>query len=72
MSEVSSWIKTEACQCGFACLVLCQEELKREKRERDRVEQENSTIVDLLHKLDNMEADYEKILHVSYNIGSLF
>ncbi|XP_076591970.1 dynein regulatory complex protein 12 [Chaetodon auriga] len=43
--------------------VLCQEELRREKRQREQVEQEkNATIADLQHKLDNMERDYEKIL----------
>ncbi|XP_070762676.1 dynein regulatory complex protein 12 [Enoplosus armatus] len=45
-------------------LVLCQEELRKEKREREQVEQEkDATIADLQHKLDNMETDYEKILH---------
>ncbi|KAM6988374.1 dynein regulatory complex protein 12 isoform 1-T2 [Tautogolabrus adspersus] len=45
-------------------LVLCQDELKREKREREQVEQEKDTIIsDLCHKMDNMETDYEKILH---------
>ncbi len=47
---------------------MCQEELRREKREREHVEQEkDATIADLNHKLDNMETGYEKILHVSYN-----
>lgn len=31
-------------------------------------EEKDATIVDLLHKLDNMETDCEKILHVSCNI----
>ncbi|TMS07560.1 Coiled-coil domain-containing protein 153 [Larimichthys crocea] len=45
-------------------LVLCQEDLRREKRERERVQQEkDATVNDLQHKLDNMETDYEKILH---------
>ncbi|XP_041797370.1 coiled-coil domain-containing protein 153 [Chelmon rostratus] len=45
-------------------LVLCQEELGREKRQREQVEQEKDvTIADLQHKLDNMETNYEKILH---------
>ncbi|XP_054472113.1 coiled-coil domain-containing protein 153 [Anoplopoma fimbria] len=45
-------------------LVLCQEELSKEKREREQVEREkDATIADLQHKLDNMETDYEKILH---------
>lgn len=59
-----------ACQCAFVCLVLRQEELTREKREREQVEQEkDAAIADLQHKLDNMETDYEKILHVSCNTG---
>uniref|UniRef100_UPI0037E7C757 dynein regulatory complex protein 12 n=1 Tax=Semicossyphus pulcher TaxID=241346 RepID=UPI0037E7C757 len=45
-------------------LVLCQDALKKEKREREQVEKEkNTTIADLQHKLDNMETDCEKILH---------
>ncbi|XP_044059295.1 coiled-coil domain-containing protein 153 [Siniperca chuatsi] len=45
-------------------LVLCQEELRKEKREHEQVEQEkDATIADLQHKLDNMETDYKKILH---------
>ncbi|KAL7399965.1 hypothetical protein ABVT39_004451 [Epinephelus coioides] len=45
-------------------LVLCQDELRKEKREREQVEREkDTTIADLQHKLDNMERDYEKILH---------
>ncbi|KAG8002028.1 hypothetical protein GBF38_012354 [Nibea albiflora] len=45
-------------------IVLCQEDLRREKREHERVEREkDATVNDLQHKLDNMEADYEKILH---------
>ncbi|XP_041669733.1 coiled-coil domain-containing protein 153 [Cheilinus undulatus] len=45
-------------------LVLCQDELKREKREREQVEQRKDAIIsDLHHKLNNMETDYEKILH---------
>lgn len=57
-----------ACRCIFACLVLCQEELKKEKRIHEQAEQEkDATIADLQHKLDNMEKDYEKILHVSCN-----
>ncbi|XP_035857235.1 coiled-coil domain-containing protein 153 isoform X1 [Sander lucioperca] len=45
-------------------LVLCQEELRKEKREREQVQQEKEAIIaDLQHKLDNMETDYEKILH---------
>lgn len=52
----------------FLYLALCQEELRKEKREHEQVEQEkDSTIADLQHKLDNMETDYEKILHVSCN-----
>ncbi|KAI3354296.1 hypothetical protein L3Q82_018828 [Scortum barcoo] len=49
-------------------LVLCQDRLKTEKREREQMEQEkDATIADLKHKLDNMETDYERILHVSCN-----
>ncbi|XP_040902867.1 coiled-coil domain-containing protein 153 [Toxotes jaculatrix] len=45
-------------------LALCQEELRKEKREREQMEQEkDATIADLQHKLDNMETDYEKVLH---------
>ncbi|KAF3692804.1 Coiled-coil domain-containing protein 153 [Channa argus] len=45
-------------------LALCQEELRKEKREREQMEQEkDATISDLQHKLDNMETDYEKVLH---------
>ncbi|XP_068566773.1 dynein regulatory complex protein 12 [Cebidichthys violaceus] len=45
-------------------LVLCQEELSKEKREREQVEREkDATIAKLQHKLDNMETDYERILH---------
>ncbi|CAJ1065508.1 coiled-coil domain-containing protein 153 isoform X1 [Xyrichtys novacula] len=45
-------------------LVWCQGELRKEKRERGQVEQEKDAIIsDLQHKMDNMETDYEKILH---------
>ncbi|KAM6932295.1 LOW QUALITY PROTEIN: dynein regulatory complex protein 12 [Lycodopsis pacificus] len=45
-------------------LVLCQEELSKEKRDREQVEREkDATIAKLQHKLGNMETDYEKILH---------
>ncbi len=65
---VSSQIKTNGCLCASVCLVLCEEGLRKEKREREQVEQEkDATIADLQHKLDNMETDYEKILHVSCN-----
>uniref|UniRef100_A0A3P8T2D3 Dynein regulatory complex protein 12 n=1 Tax=Amphiprion percula TaxID=161767 RepID=A0A3P8T2D3_AMPPE len=44
-----------------------KEELEQQKREQ--VEQEkDAIIVDLQHKLDNLETDYEKILIVSCNI----
>lgn len=57
-----------ACLYAFVRLVLCQEGLRKEKREREQVEQEkDATIADLQHKLDNMETEYEKILHVSCN-----
>ncbi|XP_055370137.1 coiled-coil domain-containing protein 153 isoform X3 [Betta splendens] len=43
---------------------LCQEELRKEKREREELEEEkDAAICDLQLKLDNMETDYEKILH---------
>nr|XP_019943804.1 PREDICTED: coiled-coil domain-containing protein 153 [Paralichthys olivaceus] len=45
-------------------LALCQEELRKEKGEREKMEQEkDATIAELQRKLDNMETDYEKILH---------
>nr|XP_043887720.1 coiled-coil domain-containing protein 153 isoform X2 [Solea senegalensis] len=51
-------------------LALCQEVLRREKRERQQMEQEkDATIADLRHKLDNMEIDYEKILHPHFLIA---
>ena len=55
--------------CTFVCpIALCQEELGKEKGEREQMEQEkDATIAELQHKLDNMETDYEKILHVSCN-----
>lgn len=50
----------------FVCPALCQEELRKEKREREETEQhKDATIADLQHKLDNMETHYEKILYVS-------
>lgn len=59
-------LKVMACLHACVCPVLCQEELRKEKREREQVEQEkDATIADLQHKLENMETDYEKILHVS-------
>ncbi|XP_029964585.1 dynein regulatory complex protein 12 [Salarias fasciatus] len=45
-------------------LASCQEELRKEKKERERVEQEKEAIItDLQHKLDSMESDCEKVLH---------
>ncbi|XP_042269681.1 coiled-coil domain-containing protein 153 isoform X2 [Thunnus maccoyii] len=45
-------------------LALCQEELRKERRQREQLEKEkDATVDDLQHKLDNMDADYEKILH---------
>uniref|UniRef100_A0A3Q4H1T0 Dynein regulatory complex protein 12 n=1 Tax=Neolamprologus brichardi TaxID=32507 RepID=A0A3Q4H1T0_NEOBR len=45
-------------------LVLSQEELSKEKSERKQGEKEKDAIIaDLRQKLDNMESDYEKILH---------
>ena len=50
------------------CPVLCQEELNKEKRERVQVEQEKDAVIaDLQHKLDSLETDYERVLHVSCN-----
>ncbi|KAG7221060.1 hypothetical protein INR49_017689, partial [Caranx melampygus] len=47
-------------------LALCQEELRKEKRECEEMEQDkDATIADLQHKLDNMETHYEKILYYS-------
>uniref|UniRef100_A0A3Q0QXH7 Dynein regulatory complex protein 12 n=1 Tax=Amphilophus citrinellus TaxID=61819 RepID=A0A3Q0QXH7_AMPCI len=44
--------------------LLSQEELSKEKRERKQVEQEKDAVIaNLQHKLDNMESDYEKVLH---------
>uniref|UniRef100_A0A3B4XF87 Dynein regulatory complex protein 12 n=1 Tax=Seriola lalandi dorsalis TaxID=1841481 RepID=A0A3B4XF87_SERLL len=57
-------LKVKACLYAFVYLALCQEELRKEKREREKMEQDNdATISDLLHKLDNMETHYEKVLH---------
>uniref|UniRef100_A0A3B4ZAP8 Dynein regulatory complex protein 12 n=1 Tax=Stegastes partitus TaxID=144197 RepID=A0A3B4ZAP8_9TELE len=43
--------------------LLCQEELSKEKRQREQVEQEKDAIIgDLQRKLDSLETDYEKIL----------
>lgn len=56
-----------ACLCAFVCLVLCQEELREERRQREQLEKEkDATVADLQHKLDNMHVDYEKILHVRH------
>ncbi|XP_062275685.1 coiled-coil domain-containing protein 153 [Scomber scombrus] len=45
-------------------LALCQEELRKERRQHEQLEKEkDSTVAVLQHKLDNMDADYEKILH---------
>ncbi|XP_035011119.1 coiled-coil domain-containing protein 153 [Hippoglossus stenolepis] len=56
-------LETEVSQLNEE-LALCQEELSKEKREREQMEQEkDATIAELQHKLDNMETDYEKILH---------
>lgn len=61
---VSLHIKSD---CMHVCPALCQEELRKEKREREELEEEkDAAIRDLQHKLDNMESDYEKILHVSH------
>lgn len=51
-------------------LVMCQQELSKETREREQVEREkDSVIADLQHQLEHMETDYEKILHE--NLDSL-
>lgn len=51
---------------------MCQEELRKEKREREQMEQEKeATICDLHHKMDNLETDYEKVLHVSYDTNQI-
>lgn len=56
----------------FVCPALCQEELRKEKREREEMEQDkDAKIADLQHRLDNMETHYEKILHVSSNINQV-
>lgn len=61
-------VTMKSCQSAFACPAQCQEELSRERRERGLMEEEKeSALADLQHKLDNMETDYEKILHVSYS-----
>uniref|UniRef100_A0A6Q2ZKF6 Dynein regulatory complex protein 12 n=1 Tax=Esox lucius TaxID=8010 RepID=A0A6Q2ZKF6_ESOLU len=45
-------------------LVHCQEKLSAERKEREQMQQEkDATIAELQNKLDNMEIDYEKILH---------
>ncbi|XP_076002057.1 dynein regulatory complex protein 12 [Genypterus blacodes] len=45
-------------------LAQCQKELRAEKRQREQVEREkDAAIAELQYKLDNMESDYEKILH---------
>ncbi|XP_019903369.1 coiled-coil domain-containing protein 153 isoform X3 [Esox lucius] len=46
------------------CTVHCQEKLSAERKEREQMQQEkDATIAELQNKLDNMEIDYEKILH---------
>ncbi|XP_038817810.1 coiled-coil domain-containing protein 153 [Salvelinus namaycush] len=45
-------------------LAQCQEELRAERKAHEQLQQEkDTTIADLQNKLDNMETDYEKILH---------
>ncbi|XP_036821065.1 coiled-coil domain-containing protein 153 isoform X2 [Oncorhynchus mykiss] len=42
----------------------CQEELRAERKAHEQLQQEkDTTIADLQNKLDNMETNYEKILH---------
>lgn len=56
----------------FVCPALCQEELRKEKREREEMEQDkDAKIADLQNRLDNMETHYEKILHVSSNTNQV-
>ncbi|XP_075956130.1 dynein regulatory complex protein 12 [Anarhichas minor] len=63
MEKEVSQLTEELVACLYA-FVLCQEELSKEKREREQVEREkDATIAKLQHKLGNMETDYEKILH---------
>lgn len=63
---LKSYMTTKSCQSALACSAQCREELSRERRARELAEQEKeSALADLQHELDNMEADYEKILHVS-------
>ncbi|MBN3300452.1 CC153 protein, partial [Amia calva] len=45
-------------------LTLCQEALQRERESREQmVLEKDATITELQGKIDNMETDYEKILH---------
>ncbi|XP_023822706.1 dynein regulatory complex protein 12 [Salvelinus sp. IW2-2015] len=45
-------------------LAQCQEELRAERKAHEQLQQEkDTTIADFQNKLDNMETDYEKILH---------
>uniref|UniRef100_A0A672GZ90 Dynein regulatory complex protein 12 n=1 Tax=Salarias fasciatus TaxID=181472 RepID=A0A672GZ90_SALFA len=62
LRDISS-AKCEA-PLGVKTRTSCQEELRKEKKERERVEQEKEAIItDLQHKLDSMESDCEKVLH---------
>nr|XP_046149507.1 coiled-coil domain-containing protein 153 isoform X2 [Oncorhynchus gorbuscha] len=45
-------------------LAQCQEELRAERKVHEQLQQEkDTTIADLQNKLDDMETNYEKILH---------
>ncbi|XP_042150933.1 coiled-coil domain-containing protein 153 isoform X2 [Oncorhynchus tshawytscha] len=45
-------------------LAQCQEELRAERKAHEQLQQEkDTTIADLQNKLDDMETNYEKILH---------
>ncbi|KAK6469220.1 coiled-coil domain-containing protein 153-like [Huso huso] len=45
-------------------LTLCQQDLQGEREERQRtVQEKDATIAELQGKIDNMETDYERILH---------
>ena len=56
------------CVCMHVCVcsAQCNEELRAERAQGDLLQQEkDATISELQTRLDSMETDYEKILHVS-------
>lgn len=72
-SYMNKDIRVMTCLCVFFCLALCQEELRKERRQHEQLEKDkDATVADLQHKLDNMDADYEKILHVSCTTRHVF